>query len=120
MLWEVLLFESARGGPASVTHTVPGFLEGSCSGESSSSGRPRSYGPQNCGPAGRRPVPPLERTAVAAKYLVFAVYRKAVAVGAAPVLPDAVSASARLEAMRTHPSSFRPTAAQRPPLRLVS
>lgn len=57
---------------------------------------------------------------MAAKYLVLAAYRKAVAVRAAPVLPDAVSASARLEAMRTHPSSFRPTAARRPPLRLVS
>jgi hypothetical protein len=57
---------------------------------------------------------------VAAKYLVLPAYRKAVAVRAAPVLPDAVCASARLEAMRTHPSSFRPTAAQRPPLRLVS
>jgi hypothetical protein len=27
MLWEVLLMESARGGPAAVTHIGPGFLK---------------------------------------------------------------------------------------------
>lgn len=49
MLGGVLVVESARGGPAAVTHTGHGFLEGSCSGGSSGSGRSRSYGTHNGG-----------------------------------------------------------------------
>lgn len=62
---------------------------------------------------------------MAAKYLVLAAYRNAIAVRETPVLPDAVSVSARIAAMRAHPFSFRPAEAKRPaqqrhPLRLVS